>query len=103
MTTEVSWDYGTALMVERGYTPSDFLGRFVQWIDRGDVVLIFENADLGHPDLGDVMAMPWTETARPDMPSDGPLPPHAPDSSRGLGWRYVTKYVIRSRPLGDPA
>lgn len=90
MIEEITVDKGTEIMVENGYGPDQFSGPWATWIERGDIVLIFENADLGHRRVGHLITMPWA--------ADDALPPHAPDHhSIGLGWRYPPRYVIRSR------
>lgn len=85
----ITLEEGIAIMAEREYPVDMITQKFTEWVQRGDVVLIFQNVDLSHPDIGQTVAMPWT----PDV--DGPIPAHGPDSSAtGMGWRYITKYII---------
>ena len=88
---ELTFDAGRALMIERGYDVVDFVDRWRDWLVRGDIVIIFENSDLGHYDIGNVTTMPWYS----DLAAH-PLPRHMPDhTSVGLGWRYITRYIVR--------
>lgn len=89
--TQITLDKGIEIMLDRGYASSDFAARWDAWLERGDIIIIiFENADLGHPDVGRVTTMPWDGSE--------PLPPHQPDhAATGLGWRYRTKHYIVAR------
>lgn len=92
---ELTVEEGVALLVERGYEEELIRGRFELWLGRGDVALIFQNNDMGHPELGHVFTMPWA--------AEDPLPPHGPDNpSTGLGWRYTTDFVVRPERKLDP-
>ena len=86
----VSIDEAVALLGKAGYDDAQKdKGR--SWFDNDRYVLIFENHDLGHPALGHMFAMPW---------DDGEdIPPHGPDNPAvGLGWRYITAYVVEPEP-----
>lgn len=93
----ISFQRGVARMEESGYREVDFVPKWNEWIDRGDVVLIFENQDLSSSSVGHVATMPWTEGEK-TAGGDGPLPWNAPDNTAlGLGWRYRTAYIIREK------
>lgn len=84
----VTFAQGRKLMVDGGFDVEQFEDKWTQWLERGDDILIFENNDLGHPELGRRLTMPWA--------SADPLPPHGPDNpSIGFGWRYTTDYIIK--------
>ena len=87
---------------------------FEKWEERGDVICIFENHDLGHPDIGRRIAMPFgaeheaklltqdeaTRQNRSSIETAGShvvMPSRAPDhASIGLGWRYLLVKKTRS-------
>lgn len=81
---------GVEIMTKGGYAPGEFTPQWSRWLDRGDIILIFTNEDLGHPDVGHVMTMPWYA----DL-DEYPLPAHGPDTVvTGLGWRYRLTHII---------
>jgi len=61
-----------------------------EWLDDpadpGDWVGVFENHDLGHPDLGARFALLYG-AEQWDAAEVGKT--HGPDTSLGLGWRYI--------------
>jgi len=73
---------------------------FRKWVGRGDLILAYENKDMGHPNLGHRIFMPC-DAAQRDKVRIGI---QAPDGSYGLGWRYrliactqrVEDFVFRS-------
>jgi hypothetical protein len=92
---EIGFARGTQRMKDSGYREVDFVPKWNEWLRRGDVILIFENQDMGNEALGHVVTMPWTEGDQ-TAGGDGPFPQNAPDNpALGLGWRYRTIYVIR--------
>lgn len=62
--------------------------RFARWFADGDTTAcVFENKDLGHPQIGRRVAFPYTK-ANAEAMAIGTS--RAPDSSLyGLGWRYI--------------
>lgn len=85
---EIDLNEAVEKMVDAGYDFDEIHEKFVTWVLRGDDVVIFENRDLSHRDLGHRMAMPWY----PDEPD----PKQAPDTKVGLGWRYPPAYRVKS-------
>lgn len=85
----ITLEDGIAKMAATGYDEIEMAEIFVEWLNRGDDVIIFENRDLGHREVGHRLAMPWY----PDEPD----PRQAPDNNAtGLGWRYPPAYRIKS-------
>lgn len=88
MNTSTDIDEAITLMVERGgYDPED-LAPFVNWLGRGDDIIVFSNHDLGSlADRPLYIAMPWERSE--------PEPKHAPDGAvHGLGWRYLPELRV---------
>jgi hypothetical protein len=86
MSTTITIAKATEIMREASYDDSQ-LARLTSWHENGRIILIFENHDLDHSDCGHKFAMPWDDAEK--------LPPHGPDHpSIGLGWRYLTTYVV---------
>lgn len=86
----ITIDEGVTIMVDGGYPPGMFTPQWSHWLNRGDVILIFTNQDLSHPEVGHVITMPWYGDLE-----EHPLPPHAPDHPAiGLGWRYTLTHTI---------
>ena len=83
---EITVNEAVDIMVERGYEPEQ-LAPFTPWHENGRTIIIFQNQDLGHPQLGHVFAMPWDE---PELPRQGP-----DTAQTGLGWRYTPEWVVR--------
>jgi hypothetical protein len=68
---------------------------FLAWLERGDAIGCFENHDLGHPQLGQLLFLPLTpsEQANPLFA----LGMRAPDTNAaGMGWRYLLVRVSTS-------
>lgn len=90
------------LISEKGYTGKQpipvgvpgAIDKFRAWIERGDLVLVFQNHDLGHPELGHLIFMPTDKlNARgAGLPEDWwrtRLGNRMPDTSSRIGWRYL--------------
>lgn len=89
MTDTIKIDQALQIMREAGYDDSS-LDKLRSFHEADRTVLIFENQDMGHPALGHRFAMPWDEEE---------IPPHGPDTeATGLGWRYLTKFIVRPEP-----
>lgn len=60
------------------------------WITRGDKVLIYENHDLGHRELGAKKFASYGSPAALIEASQFPEPPsRLPDTTRDINWRYM--------------
>jgi hypothetical protein len=87
----ITIDEAVAIMAAHKYD-DDQKAKLRTFHTDGRRVLIFENHDFGHPALGHVIAMSWS--------AEGDVPPHGPDHpSIGMGWRYVTSYVVEPKPV----
>lgn len=72
---------------------------FEEWLNRGDAVGVFENADLSSRSVGHQVFLPLTPD---EQESVTPGQTHAPDHpSYGLGWRYLLKTVATSLAAFD--
>lgn len=60
-----------------------------RWIDRGDVVLCFQNMEIGNPNCGHFVFMPGE--GRDDLQSM--LGGRMPDTKTTIGWRYRLVHV----------
>lgn len=87
MIKHITFDEGVAIMVEREYRAEDFVPLWERWLLRGDTVLVFQNQDLDHPDLGHVLSTP--HHVGDPMPKQGPDTPMT-----GFGWRYTVEWEI---------
>ena len=71
---------------------------FTTWLERGDVIGVFQNCDLGHPNAGHLVFLPITPeevgkvTAGVTKAPDNPL-------GYGLGWRYVLQGLCEALDL----
>jgi hypothetical protein len=61
-----------------------------RWINRGDVACVYQNADLGHFELGRVKITSYgSPTAMIEREQFPVVPPHLPDIGGAINWRYV--------------
>jgi hypothetical protein len=68
-------------------SPESNAQRIARWLSDGTTfVAIFKNHDLGHPYVGERVGMPF-DMAQWDQLEIGKT--RAPDSNRGMGWRYI--------------
>lgn len=59
---------------------------------RGDSVLVYENVDLSHPGMGDLMWVTYGSDACMLPASQFPEPPERmPDTPTSINWRYYLK------------
>lgn len=74
-----------------------------KWLERGDTVAVYENADLGHPRAGAIQLTSYGSAKamleRTQFP-DGP-PEIMPDTDQ-TNWRYRLKAVVREGPVPVP-
>jgi hypothetical protein len=63
------------------------------WLGRGDGVAIYENADLGHPEVGRLKLVSFGSRAA-QLETDDP-PQRLPDIGTDINWRYVLKGTYR--------
>lgn len=78
--------------------PAQEVNRLIpMWLERGDGVAVYQNVDLGHPDLGDVVP---TSYGSSEAQLEGDPPWRLPDGLRGgqINWRYTLQGVF-----GGPA
>lgn len=63
------------------------LGMIDAWMKRGDGAAIYENQDLGHPDLGSCKIVSY---GSPRAQLETPEPPtRLPDIGGAINWRYT--------------
>jgi hypothetical protein len=64
--------------------------KFKEWVERGDAIAVFQNADLSHRNLGHRVFLPLDpeEQGKVEVGST-----RAPDGLHGLGWRYLLERV----------
>lgn len=69
-----------------------------RWIQRGDGIAVYENQDMGHPELGDKRFVSYGSAAA-QLETDTP-PGTLPDGIGGtVNWRYQLKGMYRGAPL----
>jgi hypothetical protein len=82
------WDQdeapGVILVVER-------------WIARGDGAAVYENHDLGHPDVGMPRIASYGSPAA-QLETDTP-PERLPDTLKDINWRYLLIATYRGEPV----
>lgn len=64
-----------------------------RWFDRGDGVAVYENHDLGHPELGHRKFLSYG-SADAQLETDEP-PERLPDIGGAINWRYQLVGVYR--------
>lgn len=68
-----------------------------RWLDRGDGIAIYENQDLGHPELGHVQFLSYGSPAA-QLETEEP-PVRLPDIGGAINWRYQLVGVYRGAML----
>lgn len=70
------------------------------WLNRGDGAAVYENHDLGHPQLGEPRIVSWgSEAAAFDAATEpGQLPEILPDWPGQINWRYALVAACRREP-----
>lgn len=70
----------------------------VRAFERGDKVLVYENQDLGHRDLGCLKVTTYGSAASMIEASQFPEPPTTlPDIGGDINWRYQLRHIIERR------
>lgn len=77
-----------AAYVERQYEDQapDVIRLVSRWVDRGDGAAVYENHELGHPDLGAPKIASFGSPAA-QLETDDP-PKRLPDIGNQINWRY---------------
>ena len=70
----------------------------VRAFERGDVLLVYVNDDLGHPDLGLTQVCSYGSAASQIEARQFPEPPSTmPDIGGNINWRYQLHHIIDRR------
>jgi hypothetical protein len=96
--TEYTTEALIALLSER-YEPEDMaeiVGKLNAWLARGDGVAVYENHDLGHPELGRIVCLSFGSTG---AVFEGEPPSRMPDLPQLIGWRYQLVGTYRGELL----
>jgi len=92
------------LLTEQGYEPHEQDRAFAligRWHARGDGAAIYENQDLGHPELGHIQIVSY---GGPDSQLETPTPPERlPDIGGHINWRYTLTGVLPPPAQEEPA
>jgi hypothetical protein len=64
-----------------------------RWLDRGDGVAVYENKDLGHPDLGHRKFASYGSPAAQLEAEEAPE--RLPDIGGQINWRYALVGTVR--------
>lgn len=67
------------------------------WLQRGDGIAVYENQDLGHPEVGDKRFVSFGSEAA-QLETDTP-PQQLPDTTKSINWRYVLIGTYKGDPL----
>jgi hypothetical protein len=73
--------------------PEDFALIEHRWFNRGDGCAVYENADMGHPELGHLQFVSYGSSAA-QLEMDEP-PQRLPDIGNRINWRYQLIGVCR--------
>ena len=96
--TEYTAEALSALLGER-YEPEDMpeiVGKLNAWLARGDGVAVYENHDLGHPELGRIVCLSF---GSPESALGVEPPQRMPDLPQLIGWRYQLIGTYRGEAL----
>jgi hypothetical protein len=72
----------------------------LRWLARGDGIGVYENHDLGHPDIGHKQFVSFGSAAA-QLETDDP-PTRLPDIGGRINWRYSLVGTHRDKVEGDP-
>lgn len=64
-----------------------------RWLDRGDGVAVYRNADLGHPEIGHLQFVSYGSKDA-QIESDEP-PQKMPDIGGAINWRYQLHATVK--------
>lgn len=71
-----------------------------RWLERGDGVAVYENQDLGHPQLGHIQIVSYgSEASMLYCPLTRELPTRMPDINGAINWRYQLYGTYRGEAL----
>ena len=63
--------------------------------ERGDVVVVYENSDLGHPEIGFPKIVSYGSDSSYLTRDQFPIPPTTfPDTSTDINWRYCLQASV---------
>lgn len=82
------------LVTHLGSAEIDIINR---WLERGDGVAVYENHDLGHPDIGHKQFVSYGSPSA-QLEVDYP-PERLPDIGGRIGWRYILVATYRGPQL----
>lgn len=70
------------------------------WLRRGDGLVIYENVDLGHPELGHIKVVSFgSPAAQLEVTEAGDIPMTLPDFGSAINWRYFINGWYRGDPI----
>lgn len=72
--------------------------RMNEWLARGDGIAVYENQDLGHPEIGDKRFVSYGSEAA-QLETEEP-PKQLPDTTTSINWRYCLIGTYKGEPLG---
>jgi hypothetical protein len=81
----------------RALVPEQHHATVNRWLQRGDGLAVYENHDLGHPDLGHRQFASFGSAAA-QLETQAP-PDRLPDIGQRINWRYVLVGVYRGGVL----
>jgi hypothetical protein len=89
-------EFAAYVLEQYGDDAPDIMAQTGRWLARGDGVAVYENHDMGHPELG------WPRLASYGSPAailetDTP-PERLPDTPTLINWRYVLIGTYRPDP-----
>jgi hypothetical protein len=91
MTTKTWTEWTVDQLVEEFAADPERAARLVEFHAAGKMILVYENHDLGHPEMGHTIAVTWYEDELP--PVDKSCPYELPAGL--MHWRYYPKAVVR--------
>lgn len=78
----------TRFLRDQGFAEGD-IAKIEVWLDRGDTALIYQNEDLGHPELGALQIVSYgSDEAQLPAASFLQPPQSLPDIGPAINWRF---------------